>query len=123
MKELRKETRYNSQAKVKFLDIDGGEGFLKNLSITGCRMECSNSGAVELNAQYRIEIIPEKAAEIGPFDLLVKSKWIRPGGHSLEAGFTIVESPKGKQFQQYVDYLSWRYSQGDSMTGSGPDED
>ena len=123
MKEQRKEIRYNSQAEVKFPEIDGGESFLKDLSITGCRIECPNSGTIELKTQYRLEIIPEKAANIGFFDLLVESKWVRPGDYSQEVGFAIVESPKGKQFQHYVDYLSWRYSQGDSMTGNGPEKD
>jgi hypothetical protein len=52
------------------------------------------------------------------FDLLVEAKWIHAGDHAHEMGFSIVESPKGKSFQRYADYLSWRFSQGDSMSGN-----
>jgi hypothetical protein len=62
------------------------------------------------DTHYKLEIIPESAAGIGVFELSVESKWIRSGGYSCEIGFSILESPKGKLFQRYVDYLSWRNS-------------
>jgi hypothetical protein len=48
--------------------------------------------------------------------MTAEARWIRVNVNTSEAGFMIIDSPKGKQFQNYVDYLSWRYSHGKSMT-------
>lgn len=81
---------------------------LKDLSITGCRIQCVKPLDIQLNTQYRIQIIPEPAVKTGTFELLVESRWIHSREDSYEAAFMIVESPKGKQFEWYVDYLTWR---------------
>jgi hypothetical protein len=65
---------------------------------------------IKPNTQYRIEVSPETAADIGEFELVAESKWMRTSGYSCEIGFSILESPKGRTFQRYVDYLSWRSS-------------
>ncbi|MDR0498038.1 MAG: PilZ domain-containing protein [Treponema sp.] len=117
MGEKRNSPRYQTTAKVKIEGIDKGDINLMDISITGCRVVCSDYEEIELNKQYKIEVIPESAAKVGLFDFFAESKWIRTDIYSSEIGFIIVESPKGKQFQRYVDYLSWRYSQGNSMTG------
>ena len=122
MTEQRKHTRYETLAKVKIEGIIEEEPLLKDINITGCRVACSNSAEIELNKQLKLEILPESAAKIGPFDFLAESKWIRTSSRSYEIGFLILESPKGKQFQRYVDYLSWRYSHGNSMTGKSPSD-
>ena len=118
MTEQRREIRYLTQAKATVEGTVKGEGILKDLSVTGCRVECSNFEGIELNVRFKVEITPEEAAKIGPFDLTVESKWIRVGNQSFEVGFIIIESPKGKLFQRYVDYLAWRYAQGNSMIGN-----
>ena len=118
MIEQRKQTRYQTEAKALIEGIGEGETLLKDISITGCRVECSNIGPIDLNTRYKMEIMPENAAKIGAFNLVTESKWMRIGSNSYEIGFLIIESPKGKLFPRYVDYLSWRYSQGNSMTGS-----
>jgi hypothetical protein len=63
------------------------------------------------DTRYAITILPEAAAHIGGFELTVVLRWIHPGMDACELGFFIEESPKGKQFQRYVDYLSY-YSSG-----------
>jgi hypothetical protein len=63
---------------------------------------------IKPNVSYKVEVIPEAAAEIGSFEITVESRWIRTGGYSCEVGFRITASPKGKLFQRYVDYLTWR---------------
>ena len=117
MTEQRKNTRYQTLAKVKIEGIDEGEALLKDLSVTGCCVECTAYVETKLEIQYKLTIIPESASKIGAFDLMVKSKWIHAESYACEVGFVIIESPKGKSFQRYVDYLSWRYSMGNSMTG------
>ena len=119
MNEQRKFFRYKTLAKARLIEVSEGENLLKDISITGCLVECTSYAGIETNKQYNLEVKPESAAKIGTFELLVETKWMRAEAYSCEIGFAIVKSPKGKLFQRYVDYLSWRYSQGNSMTGSG----
>ena len=122
MVEKRKFARYKTFAKAKIKGLSEGETLLKDLSVTGCLVECTSYAGIEINKQYKLEIIPESASKIGGFEFLVEAMWMRAEGYSSEIGFCIVQSPKGKLFERYVDYLSWRYSHGSSMTGSGVSE-
>jgi hypothetical protein len=114
MDENRKNLRYRTFAQARIGGIDGGETLLKDLSITGCCVESTAYMEIKLNARYKIEVMPEAASGIGNFEILTESKWLRTGGYSCEAGFAILESPKGRLFQRYVDYLSWRSEAGGS---------
>jgi hypothetical protein len=107
-RENRRHTRYRSFARVKFPDHLGEESLLRDISVTGCCVECTSLLNIQNNTPYIMEVIPEASAKIGKFNLEVQSVWIHPGGYSSEVGFSIVASPKGKPFQRYVDYLSWR---------------
>ena len=118
MSDFRKNTRYQTLARAKIKGACEGETLLKDLSVTGCCVECTAYAGIEPKAQYKLEVIPESASKIDGFELLVESRWMRTENYSHEIGFVIIESPKGKQFQRYVDYLSWRNSQGNSMAGS-----
>ena len=89
--------------------VSGGEGLLKNISITGCCVECTDMVDVKPTDQYQLLIKPEKESHIGAFDLMVDCKWVRSDAHGTELGFGIIASPKGKQFQFYVDYLAYRH--------------
>jgi hypothetical protein len=104
----RRHARYRAAARVKFPDHVGEESLLKDISVTGCCVECTSLMNLKPNIHYTLEMIPESAAQIGKFSLEVKSVWIRPGNYSSDVGFSIVASPKGKLFQRYVDYLAWR---------------
>ena len=104
----RKSKRYNSAAKVRINNSDLTDILLKDLSITGCCLESTIHLDIKQGELNKIQIIPEKAAKIGKFGLIAKSVWMRGSGYSTEFGFFIVESPKGKLFQRYVDYLAWR---------------
>ncbi|MDR2102023.1 MAG: PilZ domain-containing protein [Treponema sp.] len=88
-----------------------GESLLKDISITGCCIECTMQVDVSQNSQYKLEVIPEHAAKIGKFELMVEARWVRSGQDACEIGFSIVASPKGKLFERYVDYLTWRSSE------------
>ena len=117
MTEKRKDIRFQTVAKVRFEMGMEGEALIRDISITGCRVVSSLNVEIKLNNKYTIEITPEKDSKIGGFKLNVESKWIRNNSDSCEIGLAITEFPKGKQFQHYVDYLSWRYAHGNSMTG------
>jgi hypothetical protein len=110
MQENRKNRRYQTLARVKISGVLEGEMLLKDLSVTGCCVECTSLLDIKPDTQYRLEIFPEGVSNIGGFDLFVESKWIRTGNYSGEVGFNIIASPKGKLFQRYVDYLAWRHS-------------
>jgi hypothetical protein len=104
----RKSVRYEAHARARIPAVFTGEVFLKDISITGCCIECTIDVDIKANAVYKIEIFPEASAEIGQFEVTAESRWVRTGGYSCEAGFRIIASPKGRLFQRYVDYLSWR---------------
>jgi len=114
LSENRKNKRYRSIAKVRIDGADYGEILIKDLSITGCCLESTINIEIKNGTRYKIEIIPEEAAGIGKFELITESKWIQGGSYSTEFGFFIIESPRGKLFQRYVDYLAWRAETGAS---------
>jgi hypothetical protein len=118
--EYRFHTRYRSFARVKFQGHIGKENILKNISVVGCCVECTSLADIQVDNQYVLEVMPEAAAKIGRFDLEVKAVWIRASGYSGEVGFAITASPKGKLFQRYVDYLSWRDAK--RPAGDPPDQ-
>jgi hypothetical protein len=111
MLDKRKDHRYHTLARARIPGVLEGECLLRDLSVTGCHVECTTLVDIAPDIQYRLEIIPENAAHIGNFELTVQSRWIRSGGYASEAGFAIVASPKGKLFQRYVDYLEYRAAQ------------
>jgi len=117
MKEKRENTRFQTLAKVKIMGIRKSDYPLVDLSVTGCRVEFPVEEEIMPNNKFKMRIVPESASKVAPFNITVESKWVRVCVNACETGFSIVEPPKGKQFQRYVDYISWRYSQGKSMIG------
>jgi hypothetical protein len=117
MAENRGSLRYQTLARARIEGAAEGEILLKDLSITGCCVECTTYVDIKPATQYRIEVTPETSSKIGEFELVTVSKWVRTSGYSCEIGFSILESPKGRAFQRYVDYLDWRSSMG---AGSSP---
>ena len=105
--DLRKHDRYNTAAKARIKEISNIGTFVKDLSVTGGCFICDKKTDIKNGAQHTVEIIPEKASGIGRFELVVEFKWSHDLDNSIEIGFFILESPKGKLFQRYVDYLSW----------------
>ncbi|MDR2176589.1 MAG: PilZ domain-containing protein [Treponema sp.] len=108
--ERRSHIRYRTFAKVKFRGIMEQESLLKDISITGCCVECTSLADIQVNSSYTLEIIPEVSSKISHFNLEVKAVWINVTGYSGDVGFVITASPRGKLFQRYVDYLSWKES-------------
>jgi hypothetical protein len=110
MFDKRKNTRYPTLARALIKEVLDGEALLKDLSITGCCIEYTMFVDVKPDTSYKLQIVPDSAAGVDPFELQVESRWIRTGGYSCEIGLAIVASPKGRDFQRYVDYLAWRSS-------------
>jgi hypothetical protein len=104
----RKHPRYPAHARVRIPEIFEGEALLKDISITGCGIESTMLLEVKPGDQFTMEIICEAASKIGKFEIQVEAKWVRMRDCACEVGFSIIASPVGKQFQRYVDYLSFR---------------
>ena len=105
MLEKRKNPRYGSMSHVKIPGILEGKNLLKDISITGCRVACKSALNIKTGEEYQIEIEPERALHISKFQFQAECKWIQSIGDTTELGFDIISSPKGKQFQNYVDFL------------------
>jgi len=110
MPEFRKNPRYRTLAHACIPGVMDGENLLKDLSITGCCVESTAVVDIKPDTQYSIEIRPEVVSRIDKFKLQVERRWIRNDGDSTEVGFNIVASPKGRQFENYIDYLAYRSS-------------
>jgi hypothetical protein len=108
MFENRKSPRFTSLAQARIAGLPEGEALIKDLSITGCRLEFSAAVAFEENKNYRIKVFPETNAKVEDFELEAQPRWSHAGYDSFEIGFAILHSPKGKAFQRYVDYLTFR---------------
>jgi hypothetical protein len=111
MTDNRKSQRFQTLAHARIPGTLEGDNLLKDLSVTGCCVECTSCADIKQDARYQLEVIPESASRIGSFELTVQTKWIRAGSYSSDVGFSIVASPRGKLFQRYVDYLGYRSSQ------------
>jgi hypothetical protein len=110
MPEFRKNPRYRTLAHACIPGVMEGENLLKDISVTGCCVESTVIVDVKPGTEYFIEIRPEVVSKIDKFKLQVERKWIRNDGYSTEVGFNIIASPKGKQFEYYIDYLAYRSS-------------
>jgi hypothetical protein len=107
MIENRKNPRYTTIAHARINGFEVGDALLRDLSVTGCRLEFSAAVAFSEGSHYRIIVEPEAASAIEHFELVAESRWSRADYDSFEIGFSILSSPKGKAFQRYVDYLAW----------------
>ena len=119
MIEQRKYSRFETLARARIEGANEGETLLKDISVTGCRLECTAYPEIKLNTLYEVEIIPETNTRIGAFNLLAESMWTRAGSYSREIGLNISNPPQGKHFERYVDYLSWCYSNGNTTIENG----
>jgi hypothetical protein len=112
---LRQCSRYSAMAHALVSELIPAEAVLRDLSVTGCRLEFSAAVACGLGKLYRVTIIPEARASIETFDLDAEVRWSRSEYDAFEVGFSIVISPKGKAFLRYVDYLAYRASEGNPI--------
>jgi hypothetical protein len=109
MHDLRKSIRYGTIGKAQITDAPKCKFIVKNLSITGCCLECiTTSNKLKTSEKYKVNIEPERKAHIHKFELEVECIWVRNGEDYNEFGFEIYSFPKGKNFQNYVDYLAYR---------------
>jgi hypothetical protein len=104
----RKNKRFSTFATVMMKDVFIGCAMLKDISVSGCRIEHTMMINVEKGRRYTLHVKPETSAHIGEFDLETEARWVKARDCACEAGFSVVGSPKGKFFRRYVDYLAYR---------------
>jgi hypothetical protein len=107
MIELRKNVRYTTLARAKINGLYEGEALLKDISVTGCRLEFTAAIAFGPNESFLITVFPESKSDIAVFEIEASPLWSRANYDSFEVGFTILSSPRGRAFLRYVDYLAW----------------
>ena len=104
----RENIRYNTMGHAYISGVMEKGILLKNISITGCCLECEKDiEKIKTGEIHEIRIKPEKASHTGEFRFQAECKWIRRTDHSCEMGFNVTASPTGKFFQNYVDYLTY----------------
>jgi hypothetical protein len=104
--ERRKHPRFISHAQAVF-EESGDRGNLADISVTGCLVELVPPFALRDRESRALKVYPEKDSGVSPFSLGTRVVWINEVHGVCYAGLFIEESPKGDEFQNYVDYLSY----------------
>jgi len=101
--------RYDTKGRAHISGLKKNDILLKNLSVTGCCLNCAeNIEEIKIGETYEIKIKPEKASHTGEFEFHAECKWIRAADLTYEIGFSITASPKGRHFQNYVNYITYQ---------------
>jgi len=109
MLEDRKNPRYDTKGRAHISGMEENGILLKNLSITGCCLKCPKKiEKINIGEIYEIKIKPERASHTGEFEFQAECKWIRIADVVCEVGFSVIASPTGKHFQNYVDYITYQ---------------
>jgi hypothetical protein len=106
----RKSKRFPAFATVVMRNVFIGSALLKDISVSGCRIEHTMMIDVEKGKRYTLRIKPEPSANIKEFDLIAEARWVESRDCAFEAGFSVAVSPKGKAFKRYIDYITYRNS-------------
>jgi hypothetical protein len=97
--------RYVSLARVRINGFEG-EAVLRNISTGGFRMESKTYAAITVGEHYTMQIKPEAASNLPPFDLEVEVRWRQSTETSFNSGFLIIKPPANRVVEQYLDYIS-----------------
>jgi hypothetical protein len=104
LKENPRPPRYASIARVGINGFEG-EAVLRNISSGGFRMESKTYAAIRVGDHYTMQIRPEAASNLHPFELEVEVRWIQSTETKFCAGFLITSPPVDRSFEKYLDYI------------------
>jgi hypothetical protein len=96
--------RYTCVVRVGINGFEG-EAVLKNISTGGFRMESRTYAAIAVGEHYTMQIRPESASGLKPFELEVEVRWIQSTETKFSAGFLVDKAPVEKSFEKYLDYV------------------
>ena len=78
-------------------------------------MESKTYAAITAGEHYNMQIKPEAASNLPPFDwkggerhLEVEVRWIQSTETGFNSGFLIVRHPPNRSLEQYIDYTKTR---------------
>jgi hypothetical protein len=103
--ESRRAVRYSSMATVKINGFEG-EALIKDINANGLCMESLTYASLEVYECYVMFISPEPSFGVETFELKVKVQWLHSSAALFSTGFSIVEPPRGRAFQKYIDAVS-----------------
>jgi hypothetical protein len=101
---LPRRPRYRCVARVGINGFEG-EAVLKNINLGGFLMESRTYAAIAVGEHYTMQIKPEDASRLKPFELEVEVRWIQSAETKFSAGFLVVKFPVDRSFEKYVDYI------------------
>jgi hypothetical protein len=103
----RKEKRYPANAQVA---MKGSRLLLKDVSLSGGRIQSEDFIDIVPNGNYTIAIIPEEESQINGFEVEILSRWVRMNKNGSETGFIMVLPPGNKMVEDYIAFLRSRIS-------------
>jgi hypothetical protein len=106
--EKRANERFPDESMVELGGCLDKKGRLVDLSVAGLRVKFKGKQGLDGEREYAIRVQPAKAPDLRPFSLIVKLAWCDQDGEHTVAGFRIVASPSGDEFQHYIDFISYR---------------
>jgi hypothetical protein len=102
--ENRREPRYSTWSQVKINGFEG-QALLRNINQGGFRMESRTYAAISVGEHYMMQITPESAAAIPPFNLEVEVRWVQSTEKSFNSGFLITNPSPDKSLEKYINYV------------------
>jgi hypothetical protein len=99
LSQKRKGIRYRSHALVSIPDAVEEHALLRDISVSGCRIEYEKQVDLKLHNMYILHVFPETNSKLEKFELLVESRWNRLKNNACEVGFKIISAPV--LFSQY----------------------
>jgi hypothetical protein len=107
IKENPRPPRYISIARVGINGFEG-EAVLRNISTGGFRMESRTYAAIGVGDHYTMQIKPEAASSLRPFELEIEVRWIQSTETRFNSGLLVIKPPIDRSFEKYVDYIKTR---------------
>jgi len=96
--------RYDCIAEVKINGFEG-QAVLRNVSISGFRMESKTFAAIRPGERYDMQIAPPKESGVISFEVKVEVRWVKSDVTSFNVGFLIVNPAAERFLAKYIDYL------------------
>ncbi|MDR1868333.1 MAG: methyl-accepting chemotaxis protein [Treponema sp.] len=96
--------RYKTNAQVQIRGFEGSATLLNDISSGGFCIASRTFISIEPGGTYTMQIIPDPAAKLKPFNLNMKALWIKSTVSQFTAGFSIIETT-GNSLEAYLNHL------------------
>jgi len=107
MSENRINPRYKTLGKARIPGIIEKDLDLINISITGICLKCGEGiDKLKIGGKYTVIVKSKSFFKTYDFEVKTECKWLRARKPVSEIGLSITASPKGRNFQTYVDFIT-----------------